>query len=251
MNPVDFSSSMLATLGTLGRGTASTNRAQQPKELLKLYEMEGCPFSRLVREALTELDLDVMVYPCPKNGKRFRPLVAAMGGKQQFPYLYDPNTDTGLYEADQIIQYLYQHYGSKGAPAPWQIKAIKTLGSLIASSVRGGKGLRVRAAKKNEKPLILYSFEASPFARPVRELLTELELNYELKQVGRTQGSDWLLPPMRKRLAPDYTPSQRNRRELLERTGRVAVPYLIDPNTGMDLYESADIVAYLKGAYAK
>lgn len=251
MNPVDFSSSMLATLGTLGRGTASAGRAQQPKERLELYEMEGCPFSRLVREALTELDIDVMVYPCPKNGKRFRPLVAAMGGKQQFPYLYDPNTDTGLYEADQIIQYLYQQYSSKGAPAPWQIKAIKTPGSLIASSVRGGKGLRAKAAKENEKPLVLYSFESSPFARPVRELLTELELNYELKQMGRTQGSDWLLPPMRKRLAPDYTPSQRNRRELLERTGRVAVPYLIDPNTGMDLYESADIVAYLKGAYAK
>lgn len=251
MNPVDFSSSMLATLGALGRGTVGSNRAQQPEQPLELYEMEGCPFCRLVREALTELDLDVIVYPCPKNGKRFRPLVATMGGKQQFPYLYDPNTDTGLYESADIIQYLYQHYSQQKAPATWQIKAIKTPGSLVASSVRAGKGLRARAAKQNEKPLILYSFESSPFARPVRELLTELELNYELKQMGRTQGSDWLLPPMRKRLAPSYSPAQRNRRELLERTGRVAVPYLIDPNTGMDLYESADIVAYLKSAYAK
>lgn len=251
MNPVDFSSSMLATLGTLGRGTVSINRAEQPKEPLELYEMEGCPFCRLVREALTELDLDVVIYPCPKNGTRYRPLVAAMGGKAQFPYLFDPNNDTGLYNSADIIQYLYQEYGTKSAPSPKLIKAINTPGSMLASTFRTGKGLHVKAAKQNEKPLVLYSFESSPYARPVRELLCELELFYELKQVGRTQGSDWLLPAMRKRLAPDYAPSQRNRRELLERTGRMAVPYLIDPNTGMDLYESADIVAYLKGAYAE
>src|SRR5690625_7839779 len=83
MNPVDFSSSMLATLGALGRGTVGSNRAQQPEQPLELYEMEGCPFCRLVREALTELDLDVIVYPCPKNGKRFRPLVATMGGDRK------------------------------------------------------------------------------------------------------------------------------------------------------------------------
>lgn len=251
MNPFDFSSSMLATLGSLGRGTASIARTNLPKEPLELYDMEGCPYCRLVREALTELDLDAIIYPCPKNGKRYRPLVEAMAGKQQFPYLYDPNTDTGLYESADIIRYLYQHYGNTSAPAQWQVKAVKTPGSFIASGLRAGKGLRAKPAKPNEKALVLYSFEASPFARPVRELLTELELFYEVKQMGRTQGTDWLLPPMRKRLGIEYTPSQRNRREVLERTGRVAVPYLIDPNTGMDLFESADIVGYLKGAYAK
>lgn len=250
MGPLDFSSSMLATLGSLGGGLASINRTRQPVKPLELYDIEGCPYCRIVRETLTELDLDVIIYPCPKNGTRYRPMVEAMAGKEQFPYLYDPNTDTGLFESADIIRYLHQHYGHGSAPAQWQIKAIKTPGSFVASGFRAGKGLRAKPAKQNEKALVLYSFETSPYARPVRELLTELELFYELKQMGRTQGTDWLLPPMRKHLGINYSPSQRNRRDMLERTGRVAVPYLIDPNTGMDLFESADIVGYLKGAYA-
>ena len=40
-----------------------------------------------VREIVAVLDLDVLFYPCPKNGPNFRPKVAQMGGKQQFPYM--------------------------------------------------------------------------------------------------------------------------------------------------------------------
>ena len=36
----------------------------------------------------------------------------AMGGKSQFPYLVDPNTDTSMYESDDIINYLFDKYGS-------------------------------------------------------------------------------------------------------------------------------------------
>lgn len=227
------------------------NRQQQPEKPLALYDMEGCPYCRLVREALTELDLDVVIYPCPKGGNRFRPKVQELGGRQQFPFLVDPNTGVEMFESADIIAYLYRTYGEGNPPAQWQVKAINTPGSFVSSGFRAGKGLRKAPAKENEQPLVLYSFESSPFARFVRERLTELELHYELKQMGRTQGSDWLLPPMRKRLAPNYAPSQRNRRELVEKTGRVAVPYLMDPNTGMDLYESEDIVAYLNRAYAR
>ena len=42
----------------------------------------------------------------------------------------------------------------------------------------------------------------------------------------------------------------RNRKLLFERTGRVQVPYLIDPNTGTEMFESADIIAYLNQTYA-
>ena len=37
---------------------------------------------------------------------------------------------------------------------------------------------------------------------------------------------------------------------LFERTGRVQVPYLIDPNTGVEMFESTAIVAYLDKTYA-
>jgi len=42
----------------------------------------------------------------------------------------------------------------------------------------------------------------------------------------------------------------RHRAWLAEHTGRVQLPYLIDPNTGTAMYESADIVAYLDATYS-
>jgi len=40
-----------------------------------------------VREIVAVLDLDVVFYPCPRNGPNFRPKVLEMGGKLQFPYM--------------------------------------------------------------------------------------------------------------------------------------------------------------------
>lgn len=40
-----------------------------------------------VREIVAVLDLDVLYYPCPRNGPNFRPKVGQIGGKQQFPYM--------------------------------------------------------------------------------------------------------------------------------------------------------------------
>jgi glutathione S-transferase len=54
---------------------------------------------------------------------------------------------------------------------------------------------------------------------------------------------------MRKRFGLDYQPTQRNRHALFERTGRVAVPYLVDPNTKTELFESEHIIRYLEEAY--
>lgn len=40
-----------------------------------------------VREIIAVLDLDVLYYPCPRNGPNFRPKAIQMGGKRQFPYM--------------------------------------------------------------------------------------------------------------------------------------------------------------------
>lgn len=45
-----------------------------------------------VREAISILDLDVLVYPCPKDGTTWRPKAIKEGGKKMFPYIVDPNT---------------------------------------------------------------------------------------------------------------------------------------------------------------
>lgn len=250
-NPFEVASSLAASIAGQGRGIRVSAAGRQPKEMLELYEMENCPYCRVVREALTDLDLDAMIYPCPKGGSRFRPLVEKLGGKTQFPFLYDPNTDVSLYESADILEYLYDTYGSRPAPGFWAIKAVRTPAAFSATVLRRGAGIKARRGRDPEKPLVLYSFEASPFARPVREKLCELEIGYELRQMGRTEPEDWMLPVMRRRFGIDYRPTQRNRRELLRRAGRVAVPYLIDPNTGAELFESRSILAYLEREYGE
>jgi len=55
----------------------------RPAKPLELYEYEACPFCRKVREAVSMLDIDVIVYPCPRDGKRYRDKVIEMGGKSQ------------------------------------------------------------------------------------------------------------------------------------------------------------------------
>ena len=43
----------------------------------------------------------------------------------------------------------------------------------------------------------------------------------------------------------------RTRTELLERAGKVQVPYLVDPNTSTEMFESDAILDYLTATYAR
>lgn len=38
------------------------------------------------------LDLDYKIYPCPIEGKRFRPILEKLGGRQQVPFLIVRNS---------------------------------------------------------------------------------------------------------------------------------------------------------------
>jgi glutaredoxin len=102
---LDVTTSFVATVLRMPSGHTVGTLGKRPKQPLELYEYEGCPYCRKVREALSMLDLEAMVYPCPKGGTRFRARVEQRGGKLQFPYLVDPNTGTALYESDDIIDH--------------------------------------------------------------------------------------------------------------------------------------------------
>lgn len=236
------------------RGWRGTNAfrpaARQPAQLLELYEYEGSAYCRLVREALTELDLDAMIYPCPIGGTRFRPKAKALGGKLQFPFLVDPNTGDTLYESADIVAYLRRTYAGFDTVPGLLDRPIKVATSMLASGLRIGHGLKARPSKPAALPLELFSFESSPFSRLVREALCELELPYVLRNTGKGDWKDLGPPIVRDRLHKAPKGTGRNRKVLAERTGRVQLPYLVDPNTGAAMYESARILKYLQDTYA-
>ena len=113
--------------------------------------------------------------------------------------------------------------------------------------LRFKKGMFARPSKPAEKPLELYSFEASPYARLVRETLRELEVPYLLHNVGNGRGKpgEWLPPGARK----NYVGTTENRRKLVECGGQMMVPYLVAPNTEVAMYEFAEIQRYLLKTY--
>ena len=96
MRLLDVMTSFTATVARLGSGISVAARGKRPSKPLRLYEFEGCPYCRKVREALSILDLNAEILPTPKNGPRFRPEAVQQGGKPQFPYLIDPNTNTKM-----------------------------------------------------------------------------------------------------------------------------------------------------------
>ena len=247
LRPLNISASVLASTLRGWRGTMATSRAHQPEQPLQLYDMEDCPYCRLVREALTELDLDALIYPCPKDGKRFRPVMEKLGGKQLFPFLVDPNTGTQMYESADIIEYLWRTYRER--PAPKGLRALQVASASLASAARWPRGLKARPSRAPEKPLELYSFESSPYSRLVRETLCELEIPYLLRNTGKAEWQQLGPPAMRTTFFKERPIKGRNRLRLFELTGRQQVPYLIDPNTGIAMFESTDIRHYLLGTY--
>jgi glutathione S-transferase len=248
MELLDVLSSTVASSLRVWRGTRAIGAARQPPKLLELYEFEACPYCRLVREALTELDLDARIFPSPHGGTRFRPAVSRLGGKQQFPFLVDPNTGRSMYESDEIIAYLYDEYG--GRPAPSRLlRPFDVSSSALASLPRRVAGARARPSRRPARPLELFSFESSPYSRRVRELLCELELPYVLRNTGKARWQDLGPPALRATLFPGLPVAGRNRQVLLARAGRVQVPYLVDPNTGSAMFESTAIRSYLLETY--
>lgn len=237
------------------RGTMALQQTQPPEKPLKLYEFEACPYCRLVRETLTELDLDALILPCPKGGHRFRDEAVRLGGKAQFPLLVDENTGVMLYESKDIIDYLRKQYGQRGsgpsALVHWLNVSSSSGASAIAAAGSINGGMMVRASTAPDQPLILFSFETSPYSKIVRDRLCELELPYVLRNTGKGHWRDLGPPSFRDQMFKGELRTTRNRSWLADNTGKVQVPYLIDPNTGVAMYESGDIIEYLNQTYAR
>ncbi|XVE75962.1 hypothetical protein DITRI_Ditri12bG0134400 [Diplodiscus trichospermus] len=162
-----------------------------PSLMLALVAAFNC--LQWVREIVAVLDIDVLFYPCPKNGPDFRPKVAQMSGKQQFPYMVGPNTGVSMYESNEIIKYLVGKYGDGSVPLMLSLGPLTTLTAVLALIGRMGKGASYAPSKLPPEPLEIWSYEASPFCKIVREVLVELELPHLMRSCARGSPKRQLL----------------------------------------------------------
>ena len=208
----------------LAAGMTVKRLGPRPERPMILWDFERCPHCRIVREALTALDLDVEVRPCPRGGARFRPELEGKG----VPRLHDPNAGVTLVESTVIVAHLYARYGA-GSP-PWILNRlpVRAATGVAFRLLTAGTGAQARPSRAPDKPLELWSFEASPYCRMVRATLTELELPYLLHNVGKDSP---------------------RRPAFIEMSGKMQVPYLLDPNTGTRMFESLHIQRYLEETY--
>ncbi|MBK8971031.1 MAG: glutathione S-transferase N-terminal domain-containing protein [Hahellaceae bacterium] len=247
---INILGSVLSSSIRLWRGTLGRKKSDQPAQLPMLFDRENDSACRLVREAFTELNLDAMIYPVPDGGNRHLARLEALSGAKTVPFLFDPNTGQKCQGAAAILDYVFAQYGKGPVPTLLRPGVLNRTLSLLAGHIRGHKGELAAKGQSADKPLTLYSFESSPYSRPVRERLCELELAYHLVNLSKQQIAD--LGPATQRLhLGEYRPLPDSKRaRFLAQQGRVQVPFLVDPNTGQSLFESKIILDYLTRTYA-
>lgn len=86
--------------------------------MLELYQSEGCPHCAKVRSTLSDLGVSYVTHnprlPAKDgsdvtNDVSYEELQA--GGADQIPYLVDTRRGVTMYESDDIVAYLEEHYG--------------------------------------------------------------------------------------------------------------------------------------------
>jgi len=213
--------------------------APRPEQPLILYEYAASPFAKRVRETINLLDLTVEYRPCPgARGGQFSQDLFERTGRRTVPFLIDPNTGTEMFESGDIIAYLLQTYGppeesyDKKALWPITFEAFSIYTSTIVAILRDmpAASRQPNARPDNEQmlPLELWGYECSPFVVPVREKLGSLCLPHLMVSCARGSG---------------------NRDRMVQKTGRFQVPYLCDPNTGVEMFEGPEICDYLEAVY--
>lgn len=83
--------------------------------MLELYQAEGCPYSQKVRELLTELGISYVAHNPRLHGGEVRneqthEELIELGGQDQIPFLVDHHRRVTMYESEDIVEYLQDHY---------------------------------------------------------------------------------------------------------------------------------------------
>ena len=86
--------------------------------MLELYQAEGCPHCKKVRDTLTRLGVSYVIHnprlPAKDGGdvcnEQVHEELQTVGGTDQIPFLIDQRRGVRLYESDDIVEYLEAHY---------------------------------------------------------------------------------------------------------------------------------------------
>lgn len=78
---------------------------------MTLYQFEGCPYCRMVRQKRSDLEL-TYVSVCVSQDRSRRPQVVEASGQPTVPVLVDG--DVVLSDEDEIVAYLEKTHGASG-----------------------------------------------------------------------------------------------------------------------------------------
>lgn len=170
--------------------TFESKTLREDRKSLKLYSYVGCPFCRKVDVVVSLLALDVEYFACPRTtfkkygsitDSRFRKALKDIGGKAQFPYMVDDNTDESIYESEDIAKYLIQNYStSKTLPKSYSLMKKYSFTLFLRNLFRPLQedGLMAVPSSHPKEKLVLWGRFGDSGTMKARETLTSLEQNY-------------------------------------------------------------------------
>ena len=80
---------------------------------IQFYVLPGCPYCAKVEDKLQELDLEYESHEVPRS-KPERDEVEDVSGQRGVPVIVDADNGVdGMYESDDIVEYLERTYGDR------------------------------------------------------------------------------------------------------------------------------------------
>jgi len=81
--------------------------------MIELYLSDTCPYCTRVHQFMEVNDVPYVTKPVLRGmftDSGFGEELRKRGGKVQVPYLVDPERDVEMYESEDIIAYIQEHY---------------------------------------------------------------------------------------------------------------------------------------------